>query len=311
MSLFFLYVITRYFLKNFELIKKASNYLLFSTLAATIIVVTMGWSVRGDESSRISGGIGDPNEFASYILVLLPLAYYHASSSIGLLRVFYWLILTNCSILLLYTNSRGGMIGLLGIIFVMIYYYGYKRFKQIILFLLVFALILMVLTPNNFWFRMSTIVQPEKEKEIHSEAISARINNYSAALKLFIEYPLFGVGLYNFQFYNLNYGAIKSTVAHNTYLEILTGGGLASFIPFLLILLDCWQKLKIRNAYHKNITNFLICLKASFVSILLTSFFISADHKKILWFLLAFVSSVYYIATSHVANEKRKQSKCN
>lgn len=299
-SLFLLYIITRHFLKSIEDIKKALNYLFISTLITFAFVEIFSLHVKvGDDGSRISGGIGDPNEYASYILVLLPLAFYRAINSFGAFSLFYWGILVSFIILVIFTGSRGGLLGLCGAASVLVYHYGYSRMKQIFSFILILIVILYFFVPENFWIRASTIVHPEIEEEYQGTSISSRKYSYEAALRMFLDYPLTGVGLYHFQTYGRRYGALTDMVVHNTYLEILTGGGLLSFIPFALILINSWRKLGLNKTYEKMDRDLLICLKASFVSILITSIFISADHDKILWFLLALISASYYIANRH------------
>ncbi|OGW29517.1 MAG: hypothetical protein A2X59_07735 [Nitrospirae bacterium GWC2_42_7] len=299
-SLFILYIFTRYFLKNMEDVHNALNAIFFSTILVFAIVQIMNLSVRHRFDSRISSGMGDPNEFASYILVLIPLVLYRAIHSFGIRKIIFWGVLIIYILLLVATGSRGGVLGFLGASAVLIYYYGIGKMRQIVIFLILVATIAIFFIPDEFWFRVTTITNPETER---GHAISLRIGHYKAAVKMILDYPIAGVGLANFKFNNMNYGDTEQQVVHNTYLEILTGGGLLSFIPFMLILLSCWSKLNIKMKVDKNIVDILISLKASFVSILITSFFLSADHKKILWFLLALISSVFYIASEQ--NKKR------
>jgi len=86
-------------------------------------------------------------------------------------------------------------------------------------------------------------------------------------------------------------------VVHNTYLEILTGGGLLSFIPFVFILINTWNKIKTKSNYDKSMCDLMVCLKASFVALLITTFFISEDKAKFYWFFMALSSSAFYIAS--------------
>jgi len=297
-ALFVLYFLTRYFLKTERDIINVLNYLFISTLVTFAIVKITGLSVRQDMSSRVSSGIGDPNAFASYILVLIPLTLYRALHTSGILRITYWACVISFIILLAYSGSRGGILGFIGSVGVLVYYYGRGRPRQILLFVVILIFISYYFVPDEYWMRASSILHPETDQD---RSISTRIDNYSASLRMFFDYPVAGVGLNNFQFNAGDYGLRKSLVVHNTFLEILSGGGLLSFIPFSLILINCWQKLKLKRKYEKTMCDLIICLKASFVSILITSSFISGDHKKILWFLLALIASVYYISNQRDA----------
>lgn len=303
-SLFMLYVFTRYFLKNMDDIHKALNYIFFSTIAISAAVSIMHLSVRSQLSSRISSGMADPNEFASFIVALCPLALYRATRRIGISKVVYWAVLVACLMLLADTGSRGGMLGFLGALAILTYHRRVAKMRHIAILFILVAVTAFFFGPDDLWFRASTIIHPEAESQIHGTSIAYREHAYVAALKMFLDNPVAGVGLYNFQFESSKYGMARALVVHNTYLEMLTGGGLLSFIPFLLILIDSWRKLNIRVRTARNMEDFLICLKASFASILITSFFLSADHKKILWFLLALISSAFYIAV-----EENKKSR--
>lgn len=294
-SLFFLYLFTRYFLKSIEDIKAALNYIFVSTLAAFVFVQAAGLSVRGDHSIRLSSGIGDPNAYAAYILVLMSLVIYRIMNCRGKAKIFYLACLVCFLFLFVMTESRGGVLGFIGMSGILIYYYSIGRLRQLLLFSLIVSLIAVFFVPDAYWARLSTIIHPSAEK---GASISYRIQAYKAALHMFLDYPLAGVGLYNFKLLSSDYGSVGGKVVHDMYLEILTGGGLLSFVPFVLILINCWRKLNVKIACDKETRDLLICLKAAFVSFLITSIFLSADHEKIHWFLLALCSSAFYIALS-------------
>ncbi len=303
LSLFCLYVFTRYFLINLKDIYDALDYVFISFILVFTIVQVMDITVNNNGSLRLTGGIGDPNQFAAFILVLLPLSFYRAIGSSGIRKIFYWGCVICFLTLLIFSESRGGFLGFLGASAILAYYYGSRRVRQLLIFIIITGIILVFIVPNEFWDRVSTIRHPETEK---GESISTRVDNYRAALEIFLDYPLAGVGLYNFSLISRDYGASGGYVVHNTYLEVLTGGGLLSFIPFSLILINCWIKLRLKEKYMNTNRDLLICLKASFVSVLITSFFLSADHDKILWFLFALISSAFYISTDNVSSAHQK-----
>jgi O-antigen ligase len=297
-SLFLLFVFTRYFLRNEKDIQTALNCLFISTLLTPAIVQGLGLSAHDDNTSRIGLASGDPNEYASFLLVLIPLALHRFMHAFGIKKIFYGSCLIGFLALLVFTGSRGGMLGFLGASGIIIYYYAVKRFRQVLFFCLLVAVIGYFVVPDEFWVRASTLTQPVEEAD---QSVSHRLDNYKAALKMFADRPLAGVGLYNFKLIGADYGATEGKVVHNTYLEVLTGGGLLSFVPFCLILMSCWRKLRPMSKSENPMRDLLICLKASFVSILITITFLSADRLKILWFLMALISSAYYIALKQEA----------
>jgi O-antigen ligase len=294
-ALFFLYLFTRYFLRSIDDIQTGLNYIFASTFLVYVFIHFMGLSVRGDGSTRISSGMGDPNAYAAYISVLIPLVIYRIMNVKGKAVLLYWACLAGFLLIMVLTGSRGGILGFLGMALVLIYYYTMGKFRQMIIFLTCAAIIAYLFAPEEYWTRLSTIVNPELEK---NASISYRTESYRAALKMFFDHPLTGVGLYNFKFMSTDYNMVGGKVVHNMYLEMLSGGGLLIFIPFILILINTWRKLSTKIDMDKNMRDLLICLKAAFVSFLITSCFLSSDHEKILWFLLALCSSAYYIALS-------------
>ena len=297
LSLFAFYVLTRYFLGSLKDIDYVLNCLVFSTVFFSLLLLFAGLTPRADAEARVSGGIGDSNEFASYLLVVSSFSLYMALSSSGLKRIAYWGCVALFLVLLILSGSRGGLLGLLSSLGVIIYHYGMRRLKEALSLLLIVAGVFIITGSDEYWTRVSTIVSPDKEVQIYKgQSIATRMDNYGTSWRMFIDNPLRGVGLYNFKERTREYGGSFDNVVHNTYLEILTGGGLLSFIPFLLLLIDCWRKTRVRVTQNRRLRDLIICSRAAFVSVLITSFFLSADHKKITWFLLALISSVYYMA---------------
>lgn len=300
-SLFFLYIVTRYFSTKIEDVHKALKALFWGT-AIIYVGVKLLSTATPELAGRFGSGMVDPNEFASFICVLIPLTLYMANLYKGPKKFPYLALIAFFIIMLVISDSRGGVLGFVGETAVLLFYSGFKKKKQIAIFLIIASFAAYFTVNHAFLQRADTIIYPSKEK---GTSISTRLMNYNAAIKIFHDYPISGVGIYNFQFKSPEYGGEQLAV-HNTYLEILADGGLAFFLPFAAILLDIWRKLTIKKRYSENIKTILIYLKSSYVSILITSFFLSADHKKILWFLLALISSIYYIANGRV-NRKMEE----
>jgi O-antigen ligase len=293
-SLFAFYVLVRYFVRDEERLQEALNYLIVSSVIISSYFYLTG-SITEAEGGviRTAGGMGDANNFAGCILAVLPLAVYRAMNSSGFLKLMFWGCVSILLILVVLSGSRGGLLGLLGMGAVFLAYYGGKKRAQVILVIFVVGVLAYYFIPDEYWFRASTIIHPEREK---GGSISTRLDNYKAAVNMIIDHPFIGVGISNFRQVAPDYGLYSGTVAHNTYLEVLTGGGLLHFIPFCLILVSCWRKSSPAHSDTKRFRDLFICLRASLVSLLITLFFLSDPHKKILWFLFAIISSAYYIA---------------
>lgn len=300
-----LFFVTRYFLTSIENIDKTLTVLLVSVLITYVLAQFVGSADESFGTWRMSSGTWDPNEFGAFILVLLPLGLYRAMYSFGLSKVFFYVLILAFMIFLIFTGSRGGMLGFIGMTAILVFHYGHRRSKQVFFFIFMSAIVLYFFASEEFWYRAATILNPEREAETQSSSISIRWALYHAAWQMFLDHPFIGVGIYNFKYDASNYGLQGGLVVHNTYLELLSGGGLLTFIPFALILIDRFRKLRLNRNYDNKLQDLIICLKASLVSFLITAMFYSSDHEKIFWFLLALISSAYYLASN---KERETQS---
>ncbi|MEJ2648323.1 MAG: O-antigen ligase family protein [Sedimentisphaerales bacterium] len=265
------------------------NILILSTLFFQFLGVTTHPSRQ-----RISAGVGDPNGYAALLDVLIPLAIYRALNVSGIRRVLYLAIIIALTVLLMLTGSRGGYLGFVAAACVLLYHYGTRRILAVTVLTVCIAGTVYFAAPDLFWQRADSITVSQKR----DSSIDLRLGHYRAALLMFLDHPLTGVGIGNFRLNNLKYGDVRSQVVHDTYLEVLTGGGLLSLIPFLMIELTCWRSLSIKECNEKALSDLLICLKASFASLLTTGLFLSAAYDKTLWFSFSLISSAYYAIPS-------------
>lgn len=286
LSLFLFYFLGRYFFRQLRDVNISVDVLILSTLSFQFLGVKTHSGLQ-----RISAGVGDPNGYAALLDVLIPLAIYRWVNARGVQRMLYLPVIIALTVLLLLTGSRGGYLGFLGAACVLLYHYGARRILAATVLAVYLAGTVYFAAPDWFWQRAESITASEGK----DSSIDLRIDHYRAALQMFLEHPVSGVGLNNFQFNNLEYGDVHSQVVHNSYLEVLTGGGLLCLIPFLMIEWACWRKLSLKHCHEKALCDLLVCLKASFVSLLTTGLFLSADYDKTLWFVFALISSAYYL----------------
>ena len=129
---------------------------------------------------------------------------------------------------------------------------------------------------------------------------------FEVAPKLFIENPIFGVGIGGFSKYN----PIREQNAHNTYLEILTGMGMVGFIPFIMILFLSWKELRAVQNTSKRIkalsvlNSYSTALELGFLSLLVAGLFISLDFSKILWLAVTLTTVMANIRRNYIISER-------
>ena len=272
--------------------------------------VSQGYIVKGTRSvekfTRMGGLWGDPNEFASILLVLLPLSllFFFRSKSF-LVKVIAAGLFATLLVGFFRTYSRGGFIGFLVLLIFSVFKFdlfkrGSNKLKILlsIVALLVIGTIVFYTVSETFIERMETLRRGEGPQ---ASSIQSRIEAYLTALRLFLENPLLGVGLRNFGVYNI-YSPLK--VVHNTYLEVLACTGLLGFIPFVAILYLSWRELKkIQIAWKGGgnidspIYQYAVALELGFIAYFVSALFITLDIEKMTWMLVTLSSVLWNISS--------------
>ena len=169
-------------------------------------------------------------------------------------------------LLLMAEKRRRGqaLIVLLLLAFVAAAFYTYNRASWA-------GVVLGVLTPSLFFARLRRIVLPAlaalalvgvllwptlsqqpiiKERLAYEDSVNDRLNNVNVALTLWRQSPVFGIGYGSFGLTALDQGLLPRIAKyvpapHNSYLFVLTSGGLLALVPYLLsfavIAFDLWR----------------------------------------------------------------------
>jgi O-antigen ligase len=179
----------------------------------------------------------DENDFCLYINTILPLAFF-----IGQLetkkyqKLFFNILALTLVAANVATNSRGGFLGLVAVgLFIM-----HRSHKKLIGFLFIglVSIGVLVFAPGDYWQKIETI-QTQGAKEGTGKH---RIEYWKAGLKIFLDFPLFGVGPRNYGVWVPQYHAYDNAkkewgrVPHSLYIDLLSEMGLIGAIVFFSIL---------------------------------------------------------------------------
>lgn len=194
-----------------------------------------------DISGRAGSAFGGAQGLAMYLVMCMSVAIAHLliSPHPGL-RKLAALSLLICLAGLAATKSRGGLLGAAALLLVMLTVFRPGLLRWLVLCGILAALagvLTIALLPN--WDGTLAGLVPGRP-----EAVLDRLIIWGVAFDVFKDNPLFGVGLGNFrdEFFarsvtlhvELGYASLH---AHNTYLEILAGTGLAGLLTYLSFLL--------------------------------------------------------------------------
>lgn len=259
------------------------------------------------ETSRLAGGIGDANVFAS---ILLPALWISAFGLATVRSTFArWLLgaatmLTAVSIF--YTESRGGLIGLGVSLLVAPFLSGRARGRMIATVFLVTAVGLV------YYFVIAPPQAIQRVTHFTAQGGTGRTDAWQIALHIYSDHPWTGIGLGNFTRVEPSYAAGNTNlqrpdlivdtpiVVHNTYLHILTElgpVGLALLLLFVLgvlrVAVVSLRRLEARDWGTEMLGRGMVI---GAFGMLASITFISAQSEKQLWLILAMMAALPTVA---------------
>lgn len=260
----------------------------------------------GESYARFGGlGQGTTNYFAAFVVGIIPLCCVKFFNS---RRIFTKIVTLGFISLFLVgfilTYSRGGFIAFSFLITLTIFRFrgelkklaSKKMILSMSFLVIAFFVCFVVLKAHSehsisvYIERIQTLASPTT----HDRSMSSRFEYSWLALKVFLDHPLLGVGMRNFDRLNPFGGLV-----HNTYLEVLTATGLLGFIPFLIILYLTWKKLKavqtLLNLKKGALYNYAVALELGFLAFMVSALFVSFDLKKTTWLFIALSSVLWNI----------------
>lgn len=207
------------------------------------------------QSFRISGTIGDPNFFAQILLVVVPLALDRMiHERRWSLRGLASLVFFTTSSSILFTYSRGALVGLFWML--MLTLRQHRPPKGIIIAAVTFSLISLGFLPEHYLDRLTALYDAAGSSSgpVVEDSLQGRISELYSGLLMFIDHPLFGVGLGNYPVDYQDYAqklGIESRHserhAHNMFLEWIAETGLFGGLILFALIKEMFKRLKLRH----------------------------------------------------------------
>ena len=204
---------------------------------------------------RIYSTFGQPNWYAAYLIMLLPLVMYKIISTRNKL---FWSVLFLLGVAnLVYTASLSGIAGFIISTSFFIVYFGKKLNPHIVFFLLCVFLLFGVLKADYIKNKLVDAVNLSGDSTQYalSDPGYVRLGLWKSGLKIAVSSPknfLIGTGLetfaYQLPFYrdnSLNYSSEWNYILnkpHNYYLEVFIESGILGLVSYLALLI--WSMLQ-------------------------------------------------------------------
>lgn len=270
----------------------------FSGFATIIVDSTSG--------PRSSGPIGDPNYYAQIMVLLIPFAIDRiwSEKSLILKNIAVWAFLT-ISMTVMYTYSRGAFLGLIASFIFM----AIKRAPRLPAVLLGVAVCLVVfqLLPTTYKTRVASIIDIFPDSQTTGtidRSFQGRTSENLVAWNMFLDHPILGVGLGNYNVYYLEYSRklgidsrVEDRSAHNLYLETAAERGvlgLSLFVSIIFLTLrQAFQaEQKFKELGNKPFADMAMALGVSIFTYLVTAIFLHDAFPRFFWLIVGLAWSL-------------------
>ena len=231
------------------------------TVALFVAVPSALWNLASGELNRgfraaasfTSGS--NPNRLAMICLIEVACWWFWMHSRPGTWRRLWGLTaIAMCVMVLLGTGSRSGLLG--GGLLLLLLQVGPRSYRvsapQIGLLLVVGFVAILTIVPAASWERMITF-NPEKG-EIAASSNKMREETVERAWEVFVDYPLFGVGIGNFREVTRQIYLDKFfRPPHNSYLWAASEGGIFVVMGYLWLFWVTWKDIqRVREIGHRD-----------------------------------------------------------
>jgi O-antigen ligase len=247
--------------------------------------LALGGKIAEGVTGRIEGGVGgmfeNPNDLATALDMLIPIAVILALNSKGRARLIYAICAASMAAAVLITFSRAGFLGLSISGAVMLWKLSHgKRLKTIFLALVLCCGMLAVL-PGGYGARLATIFNTSADE---TGSASERKELLQQVFEQALRHPVVGIGIGNFPIVSFN-----EHVSHNSYLETAAELGWIGFLAYMTAIIASLRGLKKieretikrESEREREIYNLSVGIQGAVVAYMVCSFFASIQY---LWY---------------------------
>jgi putative inorganic carbon (HCO3(-)) transporter len=287
--------------------------MIFTTCCSALFYSTLSLTMSEPGSERFSyGTMYDPNDLAYVLVSLLPLSIYFITQKNYFIKRMFGLATIGVSLITIFlTGSRGGFLGLISIIMLLIFtkVTGINRPQKIAL--VIISIVLFAIFGNTGdKDRYKSLMEVSSDYNVTSE--EGRISLWRMGIGVALSHPVTGVGV------NCSAQAIgdlrvtrgelssKWQTVHNSFIEIAAETGLIGFILFNSMIIgtfkrfSLYRKSEITSPHAKEFQYIAAALQFGFIGSLVAAFFLSQAYS--------FIFALFFALSAVMKNIARIQS---
>jgi O-antigen ligase len=284
--------------------------------AAFVNVLSARLFTREDNGGRItldsSGTIGNSNDLAAHLLLVLPFLLFIVidRKNLGVIRYFLLLPITYGIWLITSTASRGALVALAAMfLFILWRATPVQRILGLVAGV-VLAASMFVLLPGSVLNRLGTLVGQEHSEA--DESSESRSYLFKTSIKYTLQHPLFGVGPDQFSNYEGNEKVSNGEVGnwhatHCSWTQVSSECGIPALLFFalgigsaLLLVNKTWRQA--RNEGYTEIANTCFCYLMAMVGFLVAITFLANAYRFYLPAMIGLAISIRFVALQQMSS---------
>ncbi len=259
---------------------------------------TMGAESGGRITGLVGGIFENPNDLATSLDLLIPLAVALALTRRGLARAAYFACAAILAMGVIITFSRGGFLGLVAMAGLLLWKVGRRNKATTALAIGIVVMVFLIAMPVGYSSRITSIFDTSSDP---TGSAQARKDLLERAASVAANHLVIGVGMGNYSIYS-----IHEQRAHNSFLEISAELGVAGLIAYLVMLFAPLRSLRrieqdnfagLRRG-RQEIYYLVAAVQASLVAYIVCSCFGSIQYHWFLYYPLAYAVALKRICAA-------------
>jgi putative inorganic carbon (hco3(-)) transporter len=293
----------------------AVRTMLVGAVASALILAATVMSTRLADTTGLRAGYSqsyDPNDFAFVLVGLWPLVVSFCVLSRGRARLVYFGAALWVLVALLLTQSRGGFLGLLADVALLVFLLPVVRKGKVdfhpskaaivvrIGFLAIVGMLAWQFVPNAARARLETVSQLGSDYNV-SVGHGGRLEIWSRTLPLAVSRP-WGYGAGGFETADGMFAGGRFRAPHNTFLQALIELGVLGFGLFIAIIVKSLRylgrvssELERPQQHALELQLFARALGICLVGLCVSGFFLSQLYSNILWTIVALTCALGFV----------------
>jgi O-antigen ligase len=279
-----------------------------SVAAIAAVTIWKGPLILGRLEGVLGGNYADPNDLALSIIISLPLCLVLLFLSRSWLSKILWSIsLLVMTYAVLLTGSRGGFLALVVVVAVCLWEFAIRGRRRYLLVLATLLVVVGLLVSGGMLIGRfkGTFNSKDDNAEGYGSA-QQRLQLFWRSIEVTKEHPLFGVGPGNFVQVSGNWH-----VAHNSFTQMSSEGGIPALILYVLILWSGFTNLRATKRFAKGQRQPILLakgLRASLAGYVIGSWFLSVPYAFFPYILVAYTTALFLTAKKSEARSMKLEA---